>query len=114
MEIKDEDYTVTYNEETKLVYFEGIIRLSGAEYKPIVALLDKISKEETDLITIDFRKLEALNSSGITTMAKFILNVKKHNTTTLKIQISKKVGWQKKSIKNFQHLMPSLQIETEE
>jgi hypothetical protein len=72
------------------------------------------------LITLDLRKLEFLNSSGINVLSKFIIKVRQHRErqakenqpeTNMVVYGSQTIPWQSKSIKNLQRLMPSLELE---
>ena len=53
MEVKCENYSVTYDNETITVNFQGSLRLSGsAEYAPIVDLLNDVIGQEPETITL--------------------------------------------------------------
>ena len=65
MVIKGGNYRVWYEPSEVKVYFEGILRLSGAqEYQPIEDLLNKVLTSEPKTVTLDVRALAYLNSSG--------------------------------------------------
>ena len=57
------------------------------------------------------RELQFLNSSGINTLSKFILQVRKHNVSQVVVQGSARFPWQEKSLKNLQRLLPALQLD---
>ena len=111
MDIITEDYSIKYDTETSTIHWQGIMRLNGKEYNPIAELLNEIAALEPSKITLNLQQLEGLNSSGITMLGKFIFKLAKKKTIGLLIQCSKKITWQQKSVKNFQRLMPKLQIE---
>ncbi len=112
MEIKSEDYVVIYNPEAATVTFEGLLRLSGMdEYAPIVGLLNEVAAENLPSLILDLRSLQFLNSSGINMLSKFVLRVRQQDKTQLTVQGSNEIPWQSKSLKNFQRLMPTLQLE---
>lgn len=113
-EIQTENYRVWYDSETTTVSCQGSLRLSGmAEYEPIVTLLNNVVANDPSAIALNLRQLEFLNSSGINVLSKFVIRVRQHKTIEMKVQGSKAIPWQGKSLKNLQRLMPSLQLEWE-
>ena len=112
MEIKTEDYRICYDPSTTTVSFVGSLRLSGpAEYAPIVQLLGSIASVEPAKITLNLQQLKFLNSSGINMLSKFIIEIRKKARVQMAVQGSQGIAWQGKSLKNFQRLMPRLQLE---
>ncbi len=83
------------------------------EYAPIVDLLNEVTDSSPNMITLDLRKLEFLNSSGINIISKFVIKVRQLKNIQITIQGSKQIPWQGKSLKNLQRLMPSLHLELE-
>ncbi len=111
MEITGKDYKVWYDEGNSLVFLKGILRLDGIEeYKPIMDLLIGAISAESAL-AIDLRELEFLNSSGISMLSMFIVEVRNSGKIEITLQGSNKVLWQTKSLKNLQRLMPSMKLE---
>jgi hypothetical protein len=114
MEIKTEDYSICYDPVTETVSCQGSLRLSGLEeYAPIIEFLNELADREPLMITLDLRKLEFLNSSGINVLSKFVIKVRQKGTIQLRVKGSKTILWQGKSLKNLQRLMPNLQLELE-
>ncbi len=114
MEIKSETYTVKYDEADSVIYCEGTLRLSGMEeYKPVVDLLDAVVNIAPASVTLDVRKLEFLNSSGINVLSKFIIKVRQQKEIQMSVYGSQTIPWQGKSIKNLQRLMPTLELKWE-
>jgi hypothetical protein len=112
MEIKTEQYRICYDRETATVSFSGSLRLSGPEeYQPITQLLGDVADAETGKITLNLQQLEFLNSSGISMLSKFIIEVRKKATVQMAVQGSQSIAWQAKSLKNLQRLMPALILE---
>ena len=111
MEITTEDYSVKYDAETATIYWRGIMRLNKEEYKSIAQLMEKIAALEPAQMTFNFLELEILNSLGIATLGRFLLNVSKKKTIQLLIQATKDIAWQENSIKNLKKLVPKLQFE---
>jgi hypothetical protein len=114
MEISTDEYTVKYNSDITTVEFQGLLRLNGmGEYAPIVKLLDEAIAQTPALLTLDLRSLQFLNSSGINMLSKFILRIRQQQRTALRVKGSTEIPWQGKSLKNFQRLLPELQLEFE-
>jgi len=114
MELKNKDYYINYDADTVTLHFQGSLRLIGVgAYEPLATLLDKIIDIEPPLITVNLQELKLLNSSGVTTLAKFIIKVSKKKAIQMIIQGSTKIAWQKDSLNNLKRLMPRLQLEWE-
>ena len=114
MEIKTEDYNIRYDEASHNIIFDGSLRLNGsAEYASISELLSSVAVREPEKIVLDLRELSFLNSSGISILSKFVINVRKRKNIQMVVIGAKKNPWQSKSLKNLQRLMPSLKLELE-
>jgi hypothetical protein len=112
MDITHAEYHVTYDPTTATVRCHGSFRLRGTEeYAPILQVLTTAADAKPAILTLDLRTLQFLNSSGINTLSKFVLQVRKHNASQVVIQGSRQFAWQEKSLKNFQRLLPGLQLE---
>jgi hypothetical protein len=114
MEISDQEYSIRYDETTATILFQGTLRLIGVKaYVPLTELLNQVFESEPPLVTINLRQLKSLNSSGVTTLAKFVIKVNKKENIQVTIQGSNQIPWQKKSLTNLKRLMPRLQLEWE-
>jgi hypothetical protein len=112
MEISHKDYRIHYDEANATVTCQGSFRLRGApEYQAILDLLLQAADAKPETLTLDVSALKFLNSSGINTLSKFILQVRKHQTSAVIIKGSEQYPWQRKSLANFQRLLPTLQLE---
>ncbi|MBM9592477.1 hypothetical protein JWG41_19795 [Leptospira sp. 201903075] len=113
MEIKDLDYNIQYNEATKTVKFVGSIRLQNLPaYEPIKLFLRDAAKlSQGSALTLDFRDLQFVNSSGITTLSMFIIDSRKTAAYQIKIQGSTNISWQSKSLSNFKKLWDQVVLE---
>jgi hypothetical protein len=74
-------------------------------------LLGKVADVEPAKITLNLQQLEFLNSAGINMLSKFIIEERKKARAEMAVQGSHRIAWQGKSLKNFQRLMPGLQLE---
>jgi hypothetical protein len=114
MDIVCDDYQVHYDAATATVLCQGSFRLRGTEeYAPILQVLTSAADAKPAILTLDLRTLQFLNSSGVTTLSKFVLQARKHNVSQVVIKGSKQFPWQEKSLKNLQRLLPGLQLEIE-
>jgi len=112
MDISHENYQVSFDEANGVVTCQGSFRLRGAEeYQPILDLLISAADAMPELLTLDVRELQFLNSSGINMLSKFVLQVRKHKVSQVVIRGNPSFPWQAKSLKNFQRLLPGLQLE---
>ena len=117
MEIKTDKYSITYDSTIATVTCNGSLLLNGAkEYEPILQLLNKAAEQQQpNTLTVDLRKLKFLNSSGINTMTKFVINVCDIKELDLELVFVgyRNVAWQNKLLQNLQRLMPTLKAELE-
>ncbi len=113
LEIKHQDYQVSYNPEDASIICSGSFRLQSSEYEPIMDMLNDIADKKLPKLTLDVRKLQFLNSSGINTLSKFILRVRKNNASQVLVKGANEFPWQKKSLSNLQKLLPGLVLELE-
>ncbi len=111
MDIEHEDYRVRYDEANAIVTCQGSLRLHDDEYKSIRELLVTAADAKPESLTLDVRELRFLNSSGIHSLLKFVLQVRKHNVSKVLVQGSARFPWQAKSLKNLQRVLPGLQME---
>lgn len=111
-EITGEEYSVWYDPITATVFFQGSLSLTCVEdFAPITQLLEAALNRALPKLTLNLRELEFLNSSGISVLSKFVIRARNQPETALIIQGSESVIWQKRSIKNLQRLMPTMQLE---
>ena len=112
MEIKTDNYNILYDKNAQSVIFYGSLRLNGvAEYAPISELLNKVVQQEPERIILNLKNLNFLNSSGISLLSKFVINVRKQQNIQMIVMGTKDIPWQGKSLKNLQRLMPRLILE---
>ncbi len=68
-------------------------------------------EESTDILNIDITELEYLNSSGITSLARIIIQARKDDKS-IKLIINKNIPWQNKTLSSLQNLWEKLYIES--
>ncbi|HEY9661790.1 MAG TPA: hypothetical protein V6C65_25320 [Allocoleopsis sp.] len=111
-EISGEEYSVLYDAATATVLFQGSLSLTGLEdFAPISNLLEAAIESVPPKLTLNLCQLEFLNSSGISVLSRFVIKVRNQCQTTLIVQGSETIIWQKRSLKNLQRLMPAMELE---
>jgi hypothetical protein len=112
MELKTENYSLSYDENSQTIVCEGVLRfIEMQDYEPIWCFLGEVIGKKPERLTLNLRGLKFLNSSGFNVLSKFVLKVRQETTIQLLIQGAKSIPWHKKSLTNLQRLMPALQIE---
>jgi len=109
MEIQGPAYSVSYNAGTNTVKYKGTFNIRGNEgYKEISAMLNKIEEQLSppSEVVFDIRETEYLNSSGITTMGKFVIRLRQKTGVSIIVLCSKQQSWQEYSVNGLQKLMP--------
>ena len=109
--ISGEGYEALYNKDENTVVIKGTLRLNGiSEYQSITDILTTACEAGQTLI-LDLRDLQFLNSSGIATFSKFVLQARAKDDFSLTILGSREIPWQGKSLINLRRLMPALVLE---
>ena len=112
MELRGEDYVITYVESRSAVEFFGTLRLrDSADYKPLTDMLETAHKNAKGSMIMDFRNLQFLNSAGINTISRFVITARTSNTAQLRVLGNNEISWQQKSLGNLQKLWAKVSIE---
>jgi hypothetical protein len=107
IEVKD-------NEEGITVYFHGKINMQnpGAIFGPFFdEMHQKIVDNGIKNVTADFTDLQFLNSSGLKSIIRWIMNdanLPDDKQYHIKILYNKEIGWQETSLTTFKDLVPDL------
>ena len=110
-ELSGENYSVTYDADTVTVKFSGQLVLRGyGDYAPIMELLLAVAATEPNIMILDLKEIVFLNSSGINMFCKFLLSLRRQQTTQLVIVGTKEIPWQSKFLKNMPKLLPSVEL----
>jgi hypothetical protein len=110
MEFKDSDYRVWFDAAAATVFFEGSLRLATADYKPLSDMLDAVTARKPPSLTLNLRDLHFMNSSGINTLYKFVVNLRKAASTRLIVRGDSSIGWQVKSLPNIKRFLPTADV----
>ena len=113
VEIIQDDYQIRYDGDNSSIICSGTFRLTGGEYAAITDILNTVADEPPKFLIINLTELKFLNSSGINTLCKFIMRLRKNNITQVRVIGNNEYAWQQKSLSNFKKLLPSLSLEFE-
>ncbi len=103
-----ESYSVEVTEDPLRVTFKGTLRLQGRpDYEKILATLRDAARRAVERFEIDLRELQFLNSSGISTLSVFLIEMRETGTK-ITISAAKAVPWQRKALDNFSRLSPHI------
>ncbi len=111
MEIVNDDYAVSYDSETNTIVCSGSFRLTGREYAAIADILNTAADAKPEVLNLDLTRLQFLNSSGINTLSKFIIRLRKHKASQVNVKGNSVFAWQNRSLANFKKLLPELVLE---
>ena len=109
MEIKHDNYQITYDPTTVSITCSGSLRLSHQGYEPIIELLNKVAETQPDTLTIDLRRLRFLNSFGLGIIARFAMRLEQQQTRLI-VSASSAFPWQKKALRTLSRLAPGLAL----
>ena len=112
MEVVGKKYSVRFDSQTATICCSGILDVRGKEgYQPILDLFDAVIELQPEIITLDVRQLEFLNSSGITAIGSgLVIKARKKGHSRLVFYCSDKYPWQKRSMKGISRLMPDIEL----
>lgn len=111
MEVRDSNYRVWFDPTASIVFFEGTLRLGTKDYKPISQLLSDVLAENRPHLTLDMLELKFLNSSGINTLYKFAIALRKQGVSAVMVRGTTVIAWQTKSLANLKKFLPTICIE---
>ena len=111
MEFNKDECAIKYSKDAAKINVSGTMRLFGAEnYADISRVFNKAVEDQLPQLTLDITELRFLNSSGINVFFKFLIALKKQGVTQLKIIGTNNFFWQKKTLLNFQKILPSTEL----
>ncbi len=109
-DIKGPGYRVWFDPNTITVYFEGVLRLGTAEYEPVEQLLHGVLATKPQTLRLHMNNLTFLNSSGINTLYKFVIAIRKLGNLAVIVSASSSIAWQSKSLPNLRKFLPSVSL----
>lgn len=109
-EIKGPGYRIWLDGASRTVHFEGTLRLSTGEYRPIEELLDSVLAGDSTALRLRMTELIFCNSSGINMLYKFAIAARKKGNAQVFVDASSAVPWQTKSLPNLKKFLPTITI----
>jgi hypothetical protein len=109
--IQKDEYQVNYDPASATAVWSGNFRLHGPDYLPILTLMREAADNGQGSFTLDLRELKFLNSAGINTLYKFVIQMGEQQGSQVVIKGNARHPWQKKALNNLLLLMPDVQLE---
>ena len=114
-EIQENGYILSFDRENQTIVYKGISRLPTlSQYEKIKIFLLEAASRTTDKLILDLRGLRFLNSSGITTLSMFVIQLREDRRIRLSIRASGNISWQAHSIHNLKKLWNEIDIEVDD
>lgn len=111
MNLQTKEFSISFDEEEARIVFEGSMRLRSArDYDDLKQLLRNAHALELPQLTLDFRRLRFLNSSGIGTIGQFIVEARKANKMRIVLHGTSARPWQSRSLGTFQKIWPKVEL----
>lgn len=112
MKIENDNFKIFFNKDEDVVYFSGSLRMNDLkEFTKIKQYLLDVYELDTPQLTLNFHDLTFMNSAGISTLCKFIFEVKELDRKSIKVLGNSEIIWQKKTFRNLQTIWSSMVIE---
>lgn len=115
MRISEDAFQVEYNEDTRIVSFHGSLRMNDLkEFDKIKKFMREAYDLDSPGLILNFVKLDFMNSAGISTLCKFIFDIKDLTPEkSVTIVGNTNILWQQKSFENLKKIWNKLTIRFE-
>ena len=113
MEIRENEYQVTYDPQARRLTISGTIRLLNKDYRDIRALFDQVLFLGPPTLEIDLRSLRMLNSSGINALSRFVIELRSRGGIGVTFRGARGDAWQQKTLMMMRHLLPTATVALE-
>ncbi len=111
MYVEEKEFSVSFNEARRVIRFQGSMRLRNAkDFDSIKRLLNDARAFNYPQLTLDFRKLEYCNSSGLGIFAQFVVAAKKTARTQLVLRGSSEHHWQTRSLRTLERIWTDIKV----
>lgn len=111
MNLRTSEFSIAFVEAEARIAFEGSMRLRSArDYDDVKQLLRAAHALDMPLLTLDFRALKFLNSSGISTIGQFIVEARKADKMKIVLHGTSEKPWQSRSLGTFQRIWPKVEL----
>lgn len=112
MRLDGENFHIIFDSTTRILSFFGSLRMNDmAEFEKIKKFLREAYDLDNPEILLDFTNLEFMNSAGISTLCKFIFDIKDLSPPkAVTIMGNAAILWQQKSFANLKKIWDRLEI----
>lgn len=112
--IVTDNYSVHVDKLNQTVVMKGTLRLENtAAYRPIIDMMEKLAETTPETLTINLRTLEFINSSGINSLSKFLMQTTKREGVAVIILATEQIPWQNRMLRSIQRVVPDFKLEFE-
>lgn len=113
MKFVDNNFQIVYDKEGNILKFSGVLRSNILEeFEKIKKFMLDVYDLETTSLVLDFTQLEFMNSAGISTLCRFVLDAKEKSfAKPLKIVGKNDILWQVKSFENLKKIWDQISLE---
>lgn len=112
MKIEDQHFQIRYDRNSLTMAFTGSLRMNSLEeFERIRKFMGEAYDLDGGELILDFKSLEFMNSAGISTLCRFIYDIKEGGgAKALTVLGNEEVLWQKKSFENLKKIWSGLNI----
>jgi len=112
MRIEDQYFQIVYDKDKMTMSFSGSLRMNELqEFERVRKFMQEAYELEGNELILDFTGLEFMNSAGISTLCKFIFDIKEKGASkALTIMGKNDILWQKKSFENLRKIWGELAV----
>lgn len=115
MRMDEENFQAAYDEGSRTVSFYGSMRMNNlSEFDKVNKFIHEAYDLDAPELILDYTRLEFMNSAGISTLCKFIFDIKDDAAgKQLTILGNEDILWQRKSFENLKKIWDKLTIRFE-
>lgn len=111
MELKQEDFSVIYDNASNAVVFRGRLRSTDpVMFRRLGELLAKADQTNRLAMVWDLRAMVYLNSAGLSVLYHFVNRKAREPGYALKVLANSQFAWQTSSLPNLKALLPGVQL----
>ncbi|MCA9688931.1 MAG: hypothetical protein KC636_04935 [Myxococcales bacterium] len=111
MKVEEKEFSVSFSEADRSIRLIGSMRLRNAkDYDSIKRLLRDAHALDFPRLTLDFRKLEYLNSCALGIFAQFVVEARRVDRTKLVLFGSSRHHWQTRSLGTLKRIWPEITV----
>ncbi|HVO40032.1 MAG TPA: methyltransferase domain-containing protein [Spirochaetia bacterium] len=112
MTVSGEKYLISFDALDQQVNFEGYVRTASREdLTSIMDYLVDVHGKQNGSMSLNFRKLRYMNSSGVKVIADFLRYARQAKKLTIKLVGSKVIPWEEKSLAPLRGLWDGIEFQ---